>query len=324
MRPGREGNRAKRSEINPSVFGNQVWTVKSSKSDRSKSEIEDQQTKPCIWMASGAVEKKHCNNYFNCNSCKYDAAMEKQVADGKQISWQNSMRKKESMDRTCRHSLTMRMVPRVCAYNYNCSTCDFDQYFEDVLSSATGHAAVAMHNVKGFNVPQGYYFHNGHTWAVIENGGYIKVGLDDFALKLLGEADALDLPMTGMELNRNRPGWGLRRKDNMADVLAPVNGVILQVNEKVRRDPRLANSDPYGDGWLFSVHNSDIKGAFKALMDHNESITWTGEEVTRLEEMIEAVAGPMSTDGGILRPDIYGNLPGLDWNQLTRVFLKNN
>lgn len=297
-------------------FGNQVWGVKTDK--------KDLQAKPCIWMASGAVAKKHCNNYFDCTSCKYDAAMEQKVSQGKQISWQDSMRRRESMDRVCRHSLTMRMETRVCAYNYNCSKCDFDQYFEDVLSPRTGHAAFAMHNIKGFMLPEGYYFHNGHTWAVIENGGYIKVGLDDFALKLLGEADALNLPLTGKELNRNVAGWGLRRKDNLADVLAPVDGVIVEVNEKVRRNPMIANCDPYGEGWLFSVHNSDIKGTFKALMGHDESVAWTGGEVNRLEEMIEAVAGPMATDGGILRPDIYGNLPGLDWNKLRRVFLKNS
>ncbi|MBF0303738.1 MAG: glycine cleavage system protein H [Desulfamplus sp.] len=321
MRTQREETTAQTVEnrYSSTTLGNQVWKLKQEKSDK-----EDQQAKPCIWMASGAVAKKSCNNFFDCTSCKYDAAMEQKVADGKQISWQDSMRRRESMERLCRHSMTLRMVPRVCAYNYNCSSCDFDQYLEDVLSHRTKHAAFAIDNVKGFNVPQGYYFHSGHTWAVIENGGHIKVGLDDFALKLLGKADALDMPMIGVELNRNMPGWGLKRRDNLADVLSPVDGVIVQVNEKARRDPGVANSDPYGDGWLFSVHNSDIKGTLKALMDHDESMAWTGEEVNRLEEVIESVAGPMATDGGILLPDIYGNLPGLDWKQLTRLFLKNS
>ncbi|SLM33045.1 conserved hypothetical protein [Desulfamplus magnetovallimortis] len=314
MIPHRNTSQATDNRDFQGMLGNQVWALTSDKKDQSK---------PCIWMSSGAVAKKQCNNYFDCTSCKYDSAMEQRVADGKQISWQNSMRKRESMERTCRHSLTMRIAPRVCAYNYNCSSCDFDQYFEDVISQGTGRGEFAMHTIKGFDLPEGYFFHNAHTWAVVENGGSIKVGLDDFALKLLGEADALDLPLTGKELKRNVAGWGLRRKDHLADVLAPVNGVIVQVNEKVRRDPGRANRDPYGDGWLFSVHNSDIKGTMKALMDHQESMAWTGEEVNRLEEMIETVAGPMATDGGILRPDIYGNLPGLDWHQLTRVFLKN-
>ncbi|MBF0203331.1 MAG: hypothetical protein HQK67_03240, partial [Desulfamplus sp.] len=60
----------------PTVFGNQVWTLKSDKNDK-----QDQKTKPCIWMASGAVAKKNCNNYFNCTSCKYDTAMQQLVAD---------------------------------------------------------------------------------------------------------------------------------------------------------------------------------------------------------------------------------------------------
>ena len=179
-----------------------------------------------------------------------------------------------------------------------------------------------MRQVKGFDIPEGYYFHNGHTWARIENGGYIRVGLDDFSLKLLGKADALDLPLTGKELNVDKIGWGLKRKDNIADVLSPINGVITEVNPKVRKNPQLANQDPYGDGWLFSVHTSDIKATFKKLMDDSDSIGWIGDEVALLENMIEDVAGPLAADGGFLAEDIFGNLPALGWNNLTKMFLK--
>ena len=59
-----------------------------------------------------------------------------------------------------------------------------------------------VQRVKGFDVPMGYYFHDGHAWARIESGGYIRIGLDDFALKVLGKADALDLPLMGKELDQ--------------------------------------------------------------------------------------------------------------------------
>lgn len=198
-------------------------------------------------MASGVVKKKACNNFFDCTSCKYDAAMNERVAQGKQIGWQDALRMRDSMDRACRHSLTLRMAPRVCAFNYNCFSCDFDQYFEDVLSPRTAPAAMSVHQVKGFNVAEGYHFHNGHTWAVIDGGGRIKIGFDDFALKLLGTPDRLDLPLMGKELNYNTPGWGLKRDDHQADVLAPVDGVIVEVNEKVRKNPGIASEDPYGN-----------------------------------------------------------------------------
>ncbi len=295
-------------------FGNHVWKINADKQSR--------EANPCLWMQAGAVKSKSCNNYYSCNTCKYDFGMNKKVAQGKQISWQDAMRKKESIHRVCRHSLTQRIENRICPFNYYCASCEFDQCFEDVMSPKTRSNVSGMQMIKGFDVPEGYYFHNGHTWARIESGGFIRVGLDDFSLKLLGKADAFDLPLTGKELNHNQIGWGLKRKDNTADVLSPVNGVITEVNPAVRKNPELANSDPYGDGWLFSVHTSDVKGTFKQLMDDSQGVTWIGEEVTALEHMIEEVAGPLAADGGFLQADIFGNLPDLGWKNLITKFLK--
>jgi glycine cleavage system H lipoate-binding protein len=283
---------------------------------------KDQNEHSCLWMQSGAVKKKNCNNYYDCTNCKYDHAMKAKADEGKHISWQDAMRAKDSKERICRHSMTQRIGIKSCPMNYNCSRCEFDQYFEDTLTPKTGHAGVHMKDVKGFTVADGYYFHNGHTWATIDSGGSIRVGLDDFSLKVLGGPDAFELPLTGQELNQDQVGWGLKRNQNIADILSPVNGVITQVNSNIRKKARLSSEDPYGKGWLFTVHNSDVKGEFKKLMDDVDTVTWTNEEVTTLENMIETVAGPMATDGGILVADVYGNLPTLGWSNLTSTFLR--
>jgi glycine cleavage system H lipoate-binding protein len=232
------------------------------------------------------------------------------------------MKRRPDLDRVCRHSLTGRIEKRMCAYDYECGKCDFDQYFEDVWTTKAKSFPAEMMQIKGFDVPMGYYFHNGHAWARIESGGYIRVGLDDFALKVLGEADALDLPLIGKELDQNKAGWGLKRKGNLADVLSPVDGVIMEVNSTVRENPKLANNEPYGDGWLFMVRTPDVKGTMKKLMVDQDSLNWINAEVSHLETMIEEVAGPLAADGGYLADDIYGNLPDLGWKNLTRTFLK--
>ena len=312
-RRGSSQDLGRKSEIG-TVLGGQVWMVKPDKNAKTAN--------PCLWMESGVVGFKNCNNFYDCTTCKYDLGMTKKVANGKQMSWQDAMRKRPSMDRTCRHSLTNRIAKRACAYDYECSTCDFDQFFEDVWSTKTKTLPNETHQVKGFDMPVGYYFHNGHTWARIESGGYIRVGMDDFSLKLLGEADAFDLPLMGKELDQNNPGWGLKRKENLADVLSPVDGVIIDVNPKLRERPDLANREPYGEGWLFTVRTPNIKGTAKKLMAEAESLEWINGEITTLENMIEDVAGPMAADGGFLAEDIYGNLPSLGWNSLTKTFLK--
>jgi glycine cleavage system H lipoate-binding protein len=296
------------------VMGGQVWMVKPDKIAKAAN--------PCLWMQAGVVKFKNCDNYYDCTTCKYDNAMGQKAAKGKQPTWQAAMRLRPDMDRVCRHSLTQRIDTRICAYDYECGKCDFDQYFEDVWTTKNQSLPFEIQQVKGFDVPMGYYFHNGHAWARIESGGNIRIGLDDFSLKLLGKADAFDLPLMGKELDQGKAGWGLKRKDNNADVLSPIDGVIVEVNSKVRENPELANHEPYSDGWLFMVRTPDVKKTTNKLMTDQNSLAWINEEVSHLENMIEEVAGPLAADGGHLADDIYGNLPDLGWNNLTKKFLK--
>lgn len=312
-RKGTRQDLRERSEIG-AVLGGQVWMIRPDK-DASVAH-------PCLWMQAGVVEFKNCNNFYDCTSCKYDRGMQKQVEKGKHLSWQDAMRRKPSLERVCRHTLTRRIERRACAYNYECSTCDFDQFFEEVWSAKTGYQPYEMRSIKGFQMPEGSYFHDGHTWARIESGGLIRVGMDDFGVKLLGKAEAFDLPLMGKELSQGKIGWGLRREANVADVLSPMDGVIVEVNNRLREKPGMANQEPYGKGWLFVIHSKDTKGAFKELMDDTVGMQWMAAEIGKLEDMIESVAGPMAADGGYITDDIYGNLPALGWKNLTRTFLK--
>lgn len=278
--------------------------------------------RPCIWMTAGVVDQKHCTHYYDCTSCKYDTAMGHKAEAGKHISWPEALRNRAGKDRTCRHAMTNRAGHRTCPLNYNCFHCEFDQMFEDTLSLNAGHDQVETRDVKGFKLANGYYFHSGHTWTCIDNGGIIRVGMDDFTFKVLGAPNGLDLPLTGQELNRDKPGWGIRRNQNCADVLSPVDGIVTNVNPLVANASDRPEKQPYEDGWLFTVHHSSIKKAVQHLMKDEACVDWLNQEVSTLETMIEAVAGPLSADGGILSHDVYGNLPALGWKNLTRRFLK--
>lgn len=312
-RKGRMGDIGNDREIG-SVLGGQVWMVKPDQ----KAPVHNS----CLWMTAGVIKYKDCHNFFDCTTCKFDQGMRLQVEKGKQISWQDAMRRKSDMERVCRHSLTGRMDSRICAYDYRCAKCDFDQYFEDYLTPKTMSQPDATHRVKGFDLPTDRYFHSGHTWARIESGGTIRVGMDDFALKLLGKADALELPLTGYQVEMGRAGWGLKRKNHQAEVLSPVDGVVMEVNRHVGQNPQLANREPYRDGWLFVAHCQDVKASMKKLMAGKASLNWISEEILTLETMIEDVAGPLAADGGFIGEDIYGNLPALGWDNLIGTFLK--
>ncbi len=296
------------------VLGGQVWRV--------KPDEEPKPQNPCIWMQAGVVKFKTCNNFYDCTTCKYDHGMQKKVAQGKQMSWQEAMRRRPELDRVCRHTLTQRIEHRLCAYDYQCSHCDFDQYFEDYLAPQSPSLPHEAHRVKGFEVPMGYYFHLGHTWARIESGGYIRIGMDDFAMKVFGQMDHFDMPLLGHELDQDRIGWEMQRRDHRTGVLSPVGGIIYEVNTAVMENPAQPNQEPYTGGWMFLLRHPNLKKAMENLREDTSGLEWMEQEVHTLESMVEEVAGPMAADGGTFGNDIYGNLPDLNWNKLSRTFLR--
>lgn len=311
VRPG--VSPAKRSGID-TVLGGRAYRVRPDQ--KARTEV------PCLWMASGAVKFKPCTNFYDCPTCAFDRAMEERVRSGKQADWRDLLRRHPPEGRLCRHTLTGRIAGRRCAYDYACGTCDFDQLYEEVLCARHPAGPRAVERIRGFAVPLDHHFHTGHTWARIEAGGAVRIGLDDFALRLFGAADGYELPLCGEELTAGEPALEIRRGGNRAAAPAPVSAVVVESNPRVRETPAAARRDPYGEGWLLLVRPPDPKRALEALLFADGVVEWLTADVSRLEQLIEETAGPLAADGGLLGEDIYGALPGLGWERLAGEFLR--
>jgi glycine cleavage system H lipoate-binding protein len=94
-------------------------------------------------------------------------------------------------------------------------------------------------DVEGFKVPHGYYLHNGHTWVKIEEGSSVRIGIDDFALSLLGPLDRVEAPLMGKVVRQGAPDVAVTRGPHQAKLLSPLSGVITAVNAKLREEETL-------------------------------------------------------------------------------------
>jgi glycine cleavage system H lipoate-binding protein len=290
----------------------------------------------CIWMEAGVIDYKLCNNYYNCHTCSFDKAM-KETADknalarlqgvdpagkkAKIIPWQEKMRTRQGGDRICRHSLTGRAPSRLCPYHFECHSCQFEQMLEDGLELQLPFRLTSIPEVDGYRLPEGHFFHVGHTWARVENGGRIRVGLDDFSMRLFGPVDDIDLPLTGEQVKFSEIGAAFKRMGKEAAVLSPISGVVTAVNYQAAKEPRLVKQEPYNDGWLMVLDpSSDLKKNLKDLLYGNQSTEWIHAEHQTLVEMISEV-GMTYADGGYIE-NVVGNVPGLAWEKLTQKFLR--
>lgn len=299
--------------------------------------LQTTQTAPdCLWMQAGVVRKKLCFSDFSCTTCRFDRALSHACRENEQmreqgkvragkkgqlVFWKDRMAKMPLAKRPCVHSMKGRISFKACPKSYHCVDCEFDQYFHDQFKVHTIMKPVGFEDIGGVSLPAGFYLHPGHTWLKIEDGNRGRVGIDDFSSRLLGKFDRMAAPLMGKELKQGHTALTLFREDNAVSFLAPVNGTITDVNEQVRKNPGLIQDAPYTDGWIFVVHCPNLKQDLKQLLFMEDNTRFMETEVGRLFEFLEETTQLKAADGGTLVNDIYGNLPGVDWNQLTERFI---
>ena len=104
-----------------------------------------------------------------------------------------------------------------------------------------------------------------HEWLKTE-GDVATVGITVHAQDALGDVVFVELPEVGASLAQKDTAGVVESVKAAADVYMPVSGEVIEVNEALRNDPSLANSDPLGAGWFFKVKLSDAS-QLDALMD---------------------------------------------------------
>ena len=107
-----------------------------------------------------------------------------------------------------------------------------------------------------------------HEWLKIEGATDLvaTVGITAYAQEALGDVVFVDLPAVGTDYAQKEVAGVVESVKAAADVYMPVGGEVIEVNEALRDDPSLANSDPLGAGWFFKVKLSDAS-QLDALMD---------------------------------------------------------
>ena len=104
--------------------------------------------------------------------------------------------------------------------------------------------------------PDDLLYHPEHDWVRIE-GDVATFGITWFAQDALGEVVFFDPPQVGSTVTKDQSYAEVESVKAVSDVIAPLSGEIVEVNEGLSSSPEAVNSDPYGEGWLVKVRLSD-------------------------------------------------------------------
>ena len=106
-----------------------------------------------------------------------------------------------------------------------------------------------------------------HEWLRLERDEGV-VGITDFAQDALGDVVFVELPAVGTTLNQGQTFGVVESNKTVSDLFAPVAGRVAAVNQALRDEPELVNSDPYGAGWMIKIvpaRREDVDGLLDAV-----------------------------------------------------------
>jgi glycine cleavage system H protein len=111
------------------------------------------------------------------------------------------------------------------------------------------------------NYPDDLQYHDQHDWVRLEGDEHAVFGITWYAQDSLGEVVFYDPPEVGASVQKDSPYTEVESVKAVSDVIAPMSGEIVEVNEALADAPEKINQDPYGEGWLIKVKLSSPQEA---------------------------------------------------------------
>ncbi len=284
--------------------------------------------KKCIWMESGAVTFKLCNNNYQCNTCPFDMAMANRVQKQKdqdidintpkkpvkEVSlWTEEFRNLPAGERKCRYMLMGEVSYKICPNSFRCGECSFDQMMQEQMSSDHTVSEKDLVLESGFYLDERISYYRNHMWLKLERSGKYRIGIDDFAGRLLGILEDISLPGLGKKIDVGEFFWSAKHKFGDFEFASPLEGVVDGLNYDIINDPSLLTSDPYGSGWLMMIEPDNIRKITGNIFHSSEARAWMAEESKALNNSIYSSSVSTMHDGAIATKDISANLEKEEW-----------
>jgi glycine cleavage system H protein len=121
-------------------------------------------------------------------------------------------------------------------------------------------------------------FSKEHEWVAFEpSSKMVSIGITDFASEELGDIVYIELPGVGQKVTIMETMGTIEAVKTVADLFAPISGVVKEVNTRLEDNPELVNQHPYEEGWFMKVEMND-EGELEKLMSHEEYQKMIGRE----------------------------------------------
>ncbi|RPI01712.1 MAG: hypothetical protein EHM64_15280 [Ignavibacteriae bacterium] len=181
-----------------------------------------------------------------------------------------------------------------------------------------------------FLLPKGFFISKAHTWVELTFAGEARIGVDDFAQKVIGAIERITVAPLGSEIKKGDTLITVSHGNKLLSIPAPITGRVLTVNDSLIADPDRLHQDPYIAGWLAVVAPKNISSELSFLKIADDAAKWLRKEVSRFRDFIKvqsqigmpAPAGATMLDGGAPLSGVLEHCQENTWHAFQQEFLK--
>jgi glycine cleavage system H protein len=233
----------------------------------------------CIWMSTGIVDYKLCENNSDCDNCEFYKKMRATFSE--------------------EYIYGYEQMPKA----------------EEILNS-DGYRKIIHSIVNNYKFKNDYSYYSKNLWIKTTNNKEVKIGINSFLGNLLPKNVSVVMPVVGNVVKQGHPVFWLNSGNNIITVKSPLSGIVKSVNSKLIDFPNQISDDNSELSWIFTLKTTNIEKEKNRLYSYKEITTSVAKDAEKLENrLLESImssysgAGSTMADGGIINSnlcDIFG------------------
>ncbi len=176
-----------------------------------------------------------------------------------------------------------------------------------------------------FAIPGGVFISENHCWLSLEEDGATKIGLDDFAKKLVGKIDSIELPNLGMIIKKGQPLFSIKQGTRSIAFYSPVSGKITRINTLLNTNLEALDITPYETNWICIIDADNIDSEIKNLKLGKAAVNYYQDDLDHFLELRKKIV-PAGKTSPVTDEQLYiGEFEQFDdntWEKMSAEFFK--
>ena len=175
-----------------------------------------------------------------------------------------------------------------------------------------------------FTIPGGVFISDAHCWLNLTQEGMARIGIDDFAKKVIGHIDDVELPNIGRVIKKNQVLFTVKQGNRPIPFKTPVSGKIVKINSDLPKDIDDLDITSYGKNWICTIDADNLDNDLKNLKIGKSAISFFQEEIQNCQSHIKELWRKKDHDKGIASTNgkIIGAVEKLDDTELGNIISK--